>query len=337
MRTLKPITLITFLFLAVNANANNVKENIPAPESIFNHLSYKEVLDIKIKTDLTALIENKKSEAYQQANLSYIDQNGVEKNRPIELKARGKFRRMRCTLPPLKIKFSKYDLAKDGLTAFNKLKLVTHCDEESTASQTLLKEYQAYKLFNELSDSSFRVQLLRITYIDTDGSSFTNFGFFIESVKELADRIGGVEDETLNVQSEELNTYQKDLVATFQFMIGNSDWLVRRLKNVKLIRPASGGKLIPIPYDFDFSGLVDAYYAVPSSDYPIKSVTDRIFLGNSNDDLKPILRKLKGKKSQLLASCTSLDYLEKENRKAMIRYINSFYRIINQQDKWLSI
>ena len=66
-------------------------------------------------------------------------------------------------------------------------------------------------------------------------------------------------------------------------MIGNTDWTVPVFHNNVLIISQGNlqglGSGIAVPYDFDYSGLVDANYAVPSDQLNLPSVLDRRYLG----------------------------------------------------------
>ncbi|MBK9492182.1 MAG: hypothetical protein IPO07_27855 [Haliscomenobacter sp.] len=48
--------------------------------------------------------------------------------------------------------------------------MVTHCIENKTiGNEQLLKEFLTYRLYNLLTDKSYRVQLIQITYVDSNG------------------------------------------------------------------------------------------------------------------------------------------------------------------------
>ena len=55
-----------------------------------------------------------------------------------------------------------------------------------------------------------------------------------------------------------------DVLCLFEYMISNTDWNVSLLHNIKLIRKKDTKEIIVVPYDFDYSGLVNADYAVPN-------------------------------------------------------------------------
>jgi hypothetical protein len=66
-------------------------------------------------------------------------------------------------------------------------------------------------------------------------------------------------------------------LALFQYMIGNTDWSIARERNTMLVE--IDGRQMPVPYDFDMSGLVNAGYAGPAPGLPIDEVRERYFLG----------------------------------------------------------
>src|SRR5690606_26257310 len=83
----------------------------------------------------------------------------------------------------------------------------------------------------------------------------------------------------------QLDTEQASLVAVFEYLIGNTDFsMVHGARDDDCchnIVPFSreGQDYLIIPYDFDFSGLVNAAYASPNPELPIRSVTRRLYRG----------------------------------------------------------
>ena len=61
-------------------------------------------------------------------------------------------------------------------------------------------------------------------------------------------------------------------VALFEYMIGNLDWSVPVRHNIKLIVPKEDSNAIafPVPYDFDYSGLVKTDYAIPPPELELR-------------------------------------------------------------------
>ncbi len=309
------------------------EENEPA--SIFSALSHSEVVEVTLKTNLQQLEDNIKTEDYQPAEFTFTDKNGQTITSEVEVRPRGRFRRRVCSFPPLKMKFSKSQLANNGFVTFRTVKLVTHClEDKSEATDNVLKEYLVYRIFNILTDKSYRVQLVKINYVDTEDSNeeFSRYAFIIEGTKEMANRLGGVESEEMNLGEEEVSTKDENLMAVFQYMIGNEDWNIPLLRNVKLVQPNDGGSMIPVPYDFDFSGLVDAPYAVPNVDHGLTSIKQRALLGWPVDprQLKVHVSLFKLKRPLIEDLVRDFKLLGKYTRSEVMDYITSFY---NDLDK----
>ncbi len=306
-------------------------------ESIFDRLNHREVLEITLETDLGSLINDRKREEYQPAVFSYEDEKGQEQKWEIKVRPRGKYRRRICDFPPVKIKFSKKDLEAKGLLPFNKYKLVTHCmDNKSLSKDLVMKEYLAYKLYNELTENSFKVQLVKVTYFDSNGDfgKIKRWGILLENTDELAARIGGKECKCVGLKPEDYYPSLEKIHSVFQYMIGNEDWSLETNRNVKLIRVQKNGKVIPVPYDFDFSGLVDAPYAIPNSNHKLMSITDRAFLGNTCDsrELYATCSYFRSKKKALIKTVKNFKLLNKVVREEVMEYLQSFFEIIKDPE-----
>lgn len=303
------------------------------PISIFDVFYREDVLEVRLEANFSKLLAGK-SEEYHSAKLTYNDATGTAVSWDIDIRQRGNYRRRVCDMPPFKLRFSKEDLLAKGLQPYHTLKLVTHClNEDETAKDNLLKEYLAYKLFNQLTDKSYRVQLVQITYVDTEKSfpKTKRYGFLIESTDEVADRLKGEECECMNFNTELMNRDQLSLVHVFQYMIGNADYNLMMLRNLKLITPTDGSAAIVVPYDFDFAGLVDAPYAVPNPDYKLKNVKERVFLGNCSNraQIAQTLEIFRQKKQQLLDKVQNFKLLNKAARTEMTDYLESFFTAIS--------
>ena len=105
-------------------------------------------------------------------------------------------------------------------------------------------------------------------------------GFFIEDIDKLADRVGGdvLKRNVHPMQQGTLSSIRNDF---FQFMIGNTDYSAGYQHNEKLL--FVNKTAVPVPYDFDMSGLCDTSYSVVSQikdqELPISKVTDRLYRG----------------------------------------------------------
>jgi hypothetical protein len=300
----------------------------PRPEG--DTLPHEKTLRLTIVTDLDALANNRRHDAYQPATVFFEDAKGRLHEVPAEVKPRGKYRRKVCDFPPVKIKFPKKEVHRLGLGKENSLKLVTHCMNDSDSSRTnVLREYLAYKIYNELTDMSFHVRLVQVTYRDVNSQlpETTRLGFFIEDVDDLAQRLNGKEHENMNLPLDSIAQQEAQMVAVFQYMIGNADWDFSTPRNLKYIAPTNGGKWLPIPYDFDFSGLVDAPYARPNTNYGLLTVKERIYLGHwaTEADLGTTLSLFLQKKERILALVKKFKNLSKAERNDVVEYLEDFY------------
>jgi len=219
----------------------------------------------------------------------------------------------------------------------DKLKLVTHCvDNRKIFTEYLLKEYLAYRIYNLLCDESYKVRLARITYNDSEGRNkqLTRFAFFIEKTKHLASRIGGIELEFSGLAKEVTDTELTVLFSVFQYFIGNTDWSIPVLHNVKLIS-LPGPKYVPVPYDFDFSGYVGTYYAIPDPKIPIESIFQRIYRGPcvELDTILSVLELFNRKKPEIYSLILDFEYLEQKEREKILRYFDKFYKTLNNDHK----
>lgn len=324
---LRAVTLIViFLFSNQLIKANKITA---IQNSIFDELHYQEMVEVTLELNMSEAFSDRKNQEKHNAIFSYQNRLGQLKTWNIKVEQRGRFRRMKCeNLPPIKLNFKKRDLAEAGLIEFDDMKLVTHCvNDADVAKQLLVKEYLAYKIYNQVTNLSFRVQFLKINYKDVlSGKVETQYGILIEDNAQLRDRLNADKDEkAFNLAPDKYNTKQIKVVALFNYMIGNSDWSMQEMRNVKVL--IKDGKRILVPYDFDFAGLVDAPYVRLRPEHKLASSKDRIFLGFRDDatDLKSARRYFKFKRDPIIGTIKDCTLLSKGNKREMIRYINSFY------------
>lgn len=306
--------------------------------SFFDQLSSTEVREIIIRTDLGSLIDHRNTDsAEQDAEFCILTANGkqVERTYQIKVSARGKYRRRICDFPPIKLDFSKSDLRKQGLSDYDDFKLVTHCQEDKSAGNDyLLREYLIYQLYQQLTPYSYRVQLLRIQYIDTQGqvSPLRRYGFLIEDTAELADRLGAtVCDTCLNPHPSRVDMQAENMHALFQYFISNTDFSLPMLRNLKVLTVADS-MLLPVAFDFDFSGMVNASYAIPNLQMGQLSLQHRIFLGlpASNEVIEANFALFRQKRETLFNTIDRFKPLNREARDEMILFLEQFYSHIDQ-------
>ena len=294
-------------------------------------------LKVSLAFDIKTVVKKKFKEDYHNAEFTYTLEDGTSRTETIRIRARGEFRKRHCRFPPLTLNFKKVEKENRFFSHFNKLKLVTHCQKSITYQQYVLKEYLIYKLFNALTDYSFRVRLVEITYLDSGGKyePLIQYGFIIESIKELAERSDAVEFEVENIHPTLAEAYHMNLVDIFNYMVGNTDFSVPHLHNLKLLKSNDFRREapIPVPYDFDYSGMVNAHYAIPDPILGIKSVRERKFWGFCQD--KEVFESnyllYQRSREKLYAVINDFKLLGTREQKSMILYLDSFYKIIDNK------
>jgi hypothetical protein len=280
------------------------------------------------------------------AVLWYEDEGGQRVTLDVGVRTRGKFRLQRrvCGFPNLRLNFKQGQLENTLFAGQDKLKLVAHCqDKRDEYEQFTLQEYLIYRTFNLLTDQSFRVRLARITYIDTEGKrdSLTRYAFLIEDAEQLAARHGW---QLLEVPV--VPPYQEDqpsltLFEVFQFMIGNTDWDPfsavegeNCCHNAYLIGTMAG-PVIPIPYDFDWSGVIDAPYARPDPMLGIRSVRQRRYWGvcRPPEEIGAVFPLFNDQRAAIYDMWQGQGDLEERKLRRTIEYFDEFYEIINDFGK----
>jgi len=298
------------------------------------------VLEASLSWDIGKFIRNSAKPEYFPATFSckVADSSISEQIRVI---ARGHVRREICYLPPIKLNF--HNNTSPELYPLNSLKLVSTCFENSNGDQLLLKEYLVYKMFNLITEKSFRVRLLDLSYQDVSQKKkpYSAHAFLMETEKALAKRNDCKELKGTTSHSEYTDRKQMTIVAIFQYMIGNTDFGVSANHNIILMRPANDSTARPIvvPYDFDYAGLVDAYYAVPNEGLPIENVRQRLYRGYSRtqEELNEAIAIFNKQKENIYSLIKNFDLLTEKNRKIIIDYLDDFYKTINNNNQVKSI
>ena len=328
------ITFIVFLFLTLQSVAQETASLENTDEVPL--FSSDEPLVITIKSDFKSLIKGKKSEdpSYQAAELIYTDSEGEEKIFDIKIKPRGITRRINswCSFPPLMLNFKKKAVENTVFDGQDKIKLVAYCKNTDANEQYNIMEYLVYKVYQQFTPYSFKVRLVQVTYIDTSEKykAVTRYGFIIEHEDALAERNGG-EIAELNLNNHDrCDRRSIDIFTCFQYMVGNTDWWVGNQHNVKIL-VVEGKMPIPVPYDFDITGVVNVNYASPDERLGIASVRERLFRGYCRrpGEYEEILEIFNEKKEAIYNIYRSCEILDEKQLKGTLAYYDQFFEIIN--------
>ncbi len=323
--------LLSFQFI-LYANFTFCQPTIVNPK-LFDE---KDPLETIIQTDMINLLGNRDAEPeYQDATIIFNNINGETETFDLKIQTRGNFRRdsAHCDFPPIRINFKKKQIINTHFEGNEKIKIVTHCKTAVPEfDQFVSREFLTYKIYNLLTPLSFDVRLAKITYEDTKGQlkPIERIGFFIEDIDHLAARNNMSEhDDTIRI----LNLDKKNaiLLSIFQYMIGNTDWIVNLSKNLKTI--TDGNQFYAIPYDFDYTMIVNADYSLGGGTSYLSSPSrDYRGLCYNVDELNPVIEEILNKKkdiNKLISKTKLLDYNSKQH---MLDFLSQFY-FISKSDK----
>jgi hypothetical protein len=292
-----------------------------------------------------------RKESYQgtyPAQLIYRDSDGQAVTIDMTVARRGVKRQEACSFPPIRLRFEKEAVKGSLFRGQKSLKMVTHCKSSERYDQYYIFEMLAYRMYNLLTDYSFRVRPLQVTYVDNaSGRTETSrFAFLIEDDSDVAKRNDLKKINLPRISPDRLDAEIASLMSLFQFLIGNTDWAALMgpdprecCHNVKLIGPeplGPGDLAIPVPYDFDSSGLVDARYAAPHQDLPIKSVTQRLFRGYClhNRTLESARETIVAREAEFRALVADEPRLTDSSKKKAGRFLDGFFEIAGDSRKF---
>lgn len=327
-RIFRLYSLITCLLLMVLSPAISAKGS----GKLF---TTDEVITLELRTDFKSILKTMSgTPEYHEGELVYLDDNNRQVKLDIKVMARGNFRRNPdyCSFPPLFINFKKSEVKKTLFDSQDKLKLVTPCQDE----KEVIEEYLIYKMYNEVTDFSFRVRLVNVLYFDTATGKklFERYSFFIEDKDQVAARNGYVARDTF-VTPFDIDQENFKKMAFFQYIIGNRDWYVSSRKNIVIMEPEDPSlKPVAVPYDFDLSGFVDAYYSKPSGVPNHLLKEKRIYKGicYSEEEFNEIFSFYKELKPRFEAVINNTNLISKADKKQLLRYIDHFYTVIQNRN-----
>ncbi|MCU0339794.1 MAG: hypothetical protein MUE30_07905 [Spirosomaceae bacterium] len=298
-----------------------------------------ELLRFTLTTHFKPLLRDRsnKKPPYRWAKISYDRKKKSRVAMKIRVKVRGNFRRAtaNCTFPPLLLNIPN---KKDKNTIFerqNLLKLVTHCQNE----EYIIQEYLVYQMFNLLTEHSFQARLAQVTYEDSAGKRATETrpAFLLENETFLAKRIGATNIYRKQVPAYLIDSVNMATVAVFEYMIGNTDWSVPFLHNIKLF--SKNDRIIAVPYDFDHSGIVEAKYARPAEELNLESVRQRLYRGLTYSPavFQEVFDNFRRAKPAIYALYEENPQLKEGYVKRTVKYLDAFYKTIDDPKSLKSI
>lgn len=335
--------LLLYLF-TLNSLFSQAAESTQAKEEVTTLFKDQSVLPLKMSFSNKEMKRNTNDSTYLLSHI-YYDNGGQWDSIGVKIRARGNYRRAHCYFPPIKVKIKK-SAAKGTIFEGNKeLKVVLPCVASQATLDNIVKEYMAYKIFEVISPYHYKTRMVDIEFTELKGKKSKKHqlkAFLIEDIDRIAARHNArkMKRTVHPLQQDDECSIQNDF---FQYMIGNTDFSVAYQHNQKLIF-TEDNKCLPIPYDFDMSGLVDASYAVVSQVQnevlSIESVTDRLYRGFKRDEgtYQMVRKQFQDNKAEILAVVDDLAPLfdnESEFRVAK-KFISDFFVVMANDSKFES-
>ena len=239
-------------------------------------------------------------------------------------------------MPPLRLNFK--TPGSQSLYPLGKVKLVVGCETSNEDEQLIIKEFLSYKIYNMLTEKSFRVRLAKINYQDTKGKikPYSQYGFMLEDVDDMAARNKCKEVEKIRYETEMTDRKQMTIVALFEYMMGNTDWSVPAYHNIKLMQSKAEPGSVPfaVPYDLNHTGFVNASYAAPPEELQLSSVRERLYRGfaRTMEELDEAIAIYKREKENIFALISNCPYLNNKYKKETTNYLQEFYKTIENRN-----
>lgn len=296
----------------------------------------QEPLALQLTFSIREVKRSKSDSVFFNSSLKYKANESWD-SIPMEIRARGNFRRRNCFFPPLRLKIKKRDADKTIFDGNKSFKLVLPCQAVKSGRDLIIKEYLCYKLLEPLTPFCFHTRLADITLIDTSGKNpktHSITGFLIEDDDLIAHRFKGTVVEK-KIHPLQMNDTSSIMIDLFQYMIANTDWSSHGQHNMKVIQARAGN--IPLAYDFDMAGLVSAPYATVNDGLPISSVKERLYRGYCrNESLVQYVRSEYLKNESVIYKIINdhQSYFTPTDFNGITKFIGEFFDVLKNDRKF---
>ncbi|NMC40899.1 MAG: hypothetical protein GYA43_06970, partial [Bacteroidales bacterium] len=119
-------------------------------------------------------------------------------------------------------------------------------------------------------------------------------------------------------------------LALFQYMIGNKDWYVTSRHNIIIMQPDDkSAKPFAVPYDFDFSGMINAAYTKVNGSPSEPSPFRRQYKGlcYTMEELRDVFGFFRNLRPEFRNLIKESDLIPKSDKNEMLTYIDYFYSL----------
>lgn len=257
---------------------------------------------------------------------------------PAEARVRGNFRLKNCYFPPLKLKFKGKNVEATIFRGNKTLKVVVPCETGSDKNTLIRKEYLCYQIYQTISPIFFQTRLanLELTEISQKRPrKFELLSFFVEDNSLVAKRHKGKVIKTKGISPAAFDEKQSLRNDYFQYMIGNSDWSAVFQHNSNTLYV--DGKYVPLSYDFDLSGFVNAGYGQVNPQQGTGDRRSRVYRGfcKSKEAMEEIRKEFLANESAVM------DIIDNESRNFtkyelndMRSYVSEFFDLLKNDDRF---
>ena len=338
--------LFVVLFLTIPLSASAQAEASAMAGTTTQLFQSEEPLPIRMRYSDRVIRKETNDSTYLDQTIEYQDAGGEWVSMDLQMRARGNWRLEHCFLAPVKFKIPKEKRENTLFEGNKELKMVLPCRNNDQGQDYVLKELMAYRIYEVVSPYHFKTRRLAIDYTDAKGNKEKQYqleGFLIEDIKNVADRCNAKR------MKRNVDPRQQDAVCCtqndfFQYLIANTDYSNAYQHNEKLLFLEDKNVTIPVPYDFDMCGLVDANYAVVSQigeeKLPIDDVTDRLYRGYKRDPgvYEEVRQHYLSKEAEIMAVVDGMkgDFrVEKEFEKAR-KFIVEYFDILKDTRRFNS-
>ena len=328
MKRFRVAAVILFALIAVPTGS------AASPDPLFQDDA---ALRVEITAPFSRLINERPKDLEFEGSFSYKGADGESVELDLQVRARGKYRHTNCDFPPLFLNFKRSQVEGTVFDQQNKLKMVVHCKDSARYQQSVLREYLAYRILNAMTEKSFQVRLLDVTYVDSENRRprMVRSAFLIEHENRMADRLDA---QRLNVFPERVSDIQADhlnLTSVYQYLLGNTDFSPilgskgECCHNYAMFG-TDGGPLLAIPYDFDMSGFVNTPYARPETGLGIDNVRQRLYQGFcvNNNHVEASVAEFLQARNELYALVAGQKAMDESVRVRLASYMDEFYETI---------
>src|SRR5882762_1511699 len=298
----------------------------------------KEAINVRITGSIKSIKKKSNDSTLVTGKFQYAQGPDQWVTVPVQARVRGNYRLKNCYFPPLKLKFNKKDVESTLFAGNKALKLVFPCQTSSGKNRLVRNEYLCYQFYQILSPYYFRTRLahLDVTEISRKNPrTYDLLSFFVEDNSMVAKRSQGKIVETKGINPAAFDEKQSIRNDFFQYMIGNADWsaVFQHNSNTMYVQ----GKYIPLSYDFDMSGFVNAGYAQQNAPtLGTGDVRERVYRGfcKSKPAMEEIRKEFLVKESAIAAIINQeASNFSKYELNDMHSYIDGFFDIL-KKDQW---